>query len=361
MRFEITPHTMEFIKSAKTSRGEYHQKTSHLIRLGDGIFEGVGEAAPLADLSIDGNVDFYNKTASLLDSHLEKSDIESLLEHWEPGTSESLPALRFALHCAWQHLQFLQTQPSIAHHPTKPTYWIQNDFTSGNSGIPINGLVWMSDIDAMYEEALLKIDAGFDCIKFKVGALDFDEECKLIEKIRNKYDAFKLEIRLDANGGFGSDTALEQIQELHRFEIHSLEQPIKSGFHELDRICRFSKIDIALDEELIGIHPNKMGNNSTTGKALLTWAKPKYIILKPTLLGGLDMADRWINLASALDIGWWSTSALEGNIGLAAIAQWVSKYNPNMPQGLGTGSLFKENYDSQTRVIKNKIWYLPQE
>ena len=95
MRFEITPHTMEFIKSAKTSRGEYHQKISHLIRLGDGVFEGVGEEAPLADLSIDGNVDFYNKTASLLDSHLEKSDIESLLEHWEPGTSESLPALRF--------------------------------------------------------------------------------------------------------------------------------------------------------------------------------------------------------------------------------------------------------------------------
>lgn len=360
MRLKITPYNMEFIKSAKTSRGEYHQKTSHLIQLGDGVFEGLGEAAPLSDLSIDANVDFYQITSSLVDRNLEKTDIESLLEHWEPGTSDSLPSLRFALHCAWEHLQFLQTQPNIAHHPTKPSYWIQNDFTSGKSGMNINGLVWMNDIDSMYEEALLKIEAGFNCIKFKVGALDFDEECKLIEKIRKKHNAFGLEIRLDANGGFPVDTALEQIQDLHRFEIHSIEQPVMPGYSELDRICRFSKIDIALDEELIGLHPEKIGNNVTTGKTLLSWAKPKYIILKPTLLGGLDMADRWINLASQFNIGWWSTSALEGNIGLAAISQWVSKYNPELPQGLGTGSLFKENFDSRTRVIKNKIWYLPQ-
>jgi O-succinylbenzoate synthase len=359
MRFEITPHTMEFIKSAKTSRGEYNQKISHLVRLSDGIFDGFGEAAPLPDLSIDGTVDFYQKTESLLDINLEKSDIESLLEHWEPGTSNSLPSLRFALHCAWQHLQFLQSQPNKAHYPNKPKFWIQNDFTMGKVGIPINGLVWMNDIQSMYEEAMLKISVGFNCIKFKVGALDFDEECKLIEKIRKTHSAFQLEIRLDANGGFDSDLALEQIQELHRFEIHSIEQPVKSGYPELDKICQYSKIDIALDEELIGLHPDKSGNNPINGKSLLTWAKPKYIILKPTLLGGIDLADRWINIASGLNIGWWSTSALEGNVGLAAIAQWVSKYHPLLPQGLGTGSLFKENYDSQTRVIENKIWYLP--
>jgi len=351
---------MEFLKSAKTSRGEYNQKTSYVVHLKSALFEGIGEASPLPDLSIDGGLDLVKKTAELIGRHIEPSDVLNLLEHWEPGSKDALPSLRFAMHCAWQHLQFLQSQPTIAHHPTKPSYWIENDFTAAKSGIAINGLVWMNDVDSMYEEALLKIEAGFRCIKFKVGALDFDEECKLIEKIRKKYDAFKLEIRLDANGGFGSDTALEQIQELHRFEIHSLEQPVKSGFHELDRICRFSKIDIALDEELIGIHPNKMGNHSTTGKALLTWAKPKYIILKPTLLGGLDMADRWINLASALDIGWWSTSALEGNIGLAAIAQWVSQYKSDLPQGLGTGSLFKDNFYQQTRIIDDKIWYIPQ-
>lgn len=359
MHFEITPYNMEFLKSAKTSRGEYNQKTSYIVRLKSELFEGVGEASPLTDLSVDGGVDLVEKTAALLDQYLEASDVLNLLEHWEPGSKDALPSLRFALHCAWQHLQFLQSQPSIAHHPTKPSYWIKNDFTAARSGIAINGLVWMNDVDSMYEEALLKIKAGFRCIKFKVGALDFDEECRLIEKIRKQYDAFKLEIRLDANGGFPPDTALEQIQELHRYNIHSLEQPVKAGYNELDRICRFSKIDIALDEELIGLHPEKLSNNSHSGQSLLAWAKPRYIILKPTLLGGLDMADRWIKLASNLSIGWWSTSALEGNIGLAAIAQWVSQYKSDLPQGLGTGSLFKDNFNPQTRIIDNKIWYIP--
>lgn len=359
MRFEIFPHTMEFVKPAKTSRGEYHQKTSYLIQLSDAGLVGVGEAAPLPDLSVDGAIDLRLIAENLLEKNLQSQDVESLLELWEPGTVDSMPSLRFALHCAWNHLQYLKTLPDIATSPIKPSHWIKNGFTSGKTGIPINGLVWMNHVEAMYEEAIAKINAGFNCIKFKVGALDFDEECKMIEKIRKNFSAFQLEIRLDANGGFDEDTALEQIQELSRFDIHSIEQPVKTRCPELDRICRFSKISIALDEELIGVHPDKMGNNERDGKTLLQWAKPHYIILKPTLLGGLDLADRWIKLASDLNIGWWCTSALEGNVGLSSIAQWVSQYQPSIHQGLGTGSLFKENYDSHTRVIGNKIWYLP--
>lgn len=360
MNFSITEHNFEFLTPAKTSRGEYIEKKSYLISLSDGVFEGVGEAAPLKGLSTDSELNFIQETQNLVKKHLEPNDILSLLEHWEPASASALPTLRFAIFAAWEHLKSLQSQPSLANHPIKPNHWVNNSFTQGREGMKINGLVWMNDINAMFDEAQQKINQGFKCIKIKVGALDFDEECKLIEKIRALHTPFQLEIRLDANGGLSNDTALEQIQELHRFGIHSIEQPVKSGYEELDRICRFSKIDIALDEELIGLHPEKSGNQTHSGKSLLSWAKPKYIILKPTLLGGFDLADRWISLTTKQDIGWWSTSALEGNVGLASIAQWVSKYQPSMPQGLGTGSLFKENFHSNTQVIGDKIWYLPQ-
>lgn len=359
IQFSTQPHQFEFLKPAKTSRGEYTEKTSHLISLRSGGFEGIGEAAPLPGLSLDGDVDYHAFTEHLLNVPLGTDDILEHLDLWEPGKDTALPAMRFAMHAAWQHLQHLLSQPSLLNSPKMPSHWVNTPFTQGKTGMKINGLVWMNGINAMYEEAMLKISLGFRCIKIKVGALDFDEECKLIEKLRKHMNAFQLEIRLDANGGFSPDVALEQIKALHRFQIHSIEQPVKARYHELDRICKESKIDIALDEELIGFHPNKIGNLDMSGKQLLSWAKPKYIILKPTLLGGLDLAEDWIRLAENEQIGWWSTSALEGNVGLACIAQWVSKFNPTLPQGLGTGSLFKENYNPQTRVVGEQLWFLP--
>lgn len=346
---------MEFLKPAKTSRGEYTQKTSYLLSLHDGDSIGWGEAAPLSDLSTDGGVNFAEILAEYFDADLTRSDIEEFLFRWEPASSEAMPSLRFALHSAWKNLQYHRSQNQLS--PSHDVHWIDNAFTQGKRGMKINGLVWMNGIDAMYSEAMAKAELGFKCIKLKVGALDFDEECRLIERIRKSYNAFSLELRLDANGGFQDDEALEQLKELSRFEIHSIEQPIKAGSEVLDKICKLSAIDVALDESLIGLHPNKVGTNKDNGEALLCWATPKYIILKPTLLGGTDMADEWIQLAQKLNIGWWSTSALEGNIGLASIAQWVSQYQPQLPQGLGTGMLFKDNFTSFTSVKGENLWY----
>ena len=355
MRLQFQTKTMEFLKPAKTSRGEYIKKTSILLSLSDNQHTGIGEASPLPDLSIDGKVDLAAVLSPLLDTELAESDLFDLLAHWEPGESEALPSLRFALHAAWKNLQFQQhNKPTSA---KQTVHWANNDFTAGKRGLKINGLVWMNGVEAMYEEAISKFKAGFRCIKIKVGALDFDEECRLIERIRKHYTAFALELRLDANGGFQEDAALEQLKELKRFEIHSIEQPVRAGSPSLDQICRESPIDIALDESLIGIHPTKDGCYGQSGSSLLSWARPKYIILKPTLLGGTDIADAWIQVASKQNIGWWSTSALEGNVGLASIAQWVSQYQPSMPQGLGTGLLFKDNFQSYTRVVGDTLWF----
>lgn len=328
MIFDFKKETLHFIKPAKTSRGEYLEKTSYIISLSNGKnLTLTAEASPLVDLSTDGQVKFEEILNPWEGKVFTRETLLSIIEEFEP-----YPTLRFAFVCL------------LKKWDSNNNTWVINSFTEGNSKIEINGLVWMNDINAMREEALNKIEAGFRCIKLKVGALDFDAECRLIEEIRKKHSAFKTEIRLDANGAFLVDDAKEKLHELSRFDIHSIEQPIKAGqWDELECVIAQSEIDIALDEELIGLPLSR-------AKLLLNKTNPEYLILKPTLIGGFDRCDEWISIAEKNNIGWWSTSALEGNVGLYDIAQWVSQYDNLLPQGLGTGSLFVKNFEPKTTV-----------
>lgn len=333
---DAIPHTLHFRKPARTSRGEYLEKTAWVLvlRHSNGEF-GIGEASPLSDLSPDGKLDFEAITRQL--GSFSEPGLYELLERWEPGQPEAMPALRFALHCAMRHLR--STDHSLG-------YGIKHS-------IHINGLVWMNELPAMREEALAKIQAGFSCLKLKIGAHDFDAECRLLEELRGQHNAFKLELRVDANGAFNAYDAKEKLRELSRFEIHSIEQPVAAGQGELmAELCSVSPIDIALDEELIGLHPLKDATYIRNIGA-------RYLILKPTLLGGLDLADEWVRLARNEKMDWWATSALEGNIALSAIAQWAGAQRPLLPQGLGTGSLFTRNFPSQVTLKGPELFFDP--
>jgi o-succinylbenzoate synthase len=225
-----------------------------------------------------------------------------------------------------------------------------NSFVKGKS-IPINGLVWMGDMDFMTDQINKKIADGFRCIKLKVGGLDFDRECDILTYIRRRYFRQDIEIRLDANGAFKADDVLYKLGEMARFGIHSIEQPIRPGLEEMDELCRKSPIPVAFDEELIRVF-------STDNKhALLKTLKPAFIVLKPTLHGGLQGCDEWIKTAQALDIGWWITSALESSIGLNAVCQFTANYNPSMPQGLGTGAIYSDNFPSPLTVNDGAIFW----
>lgn len=225
-------------------------------------------------------------------------------------------------------------------------------FTEGLSSISINGLVWMGDKDFMLEQIRDKIAAGFRVMKIKVGAIDFESECSLLSFIREKYSGEEMEIRLDANGAFSPDEALSRLDALARYGIHSIEQPIRSGQPEaMERICRVSPIPVALDEELIGI------NASSQKQELLRCIRPAYMVLKPSLLGGLDAAAEWIAAAGLINTGWWVTSALESNIGLNALAQWTATLGNPLPQGLGTGALYTNNIPSPLVVSGGRLFY----
>jgi o-succinylbenzoate synthase len=332
--FTYQKHILEFNKPATTSRGSLQQHTVYYIKKNstDSTQIGIGEAAPLMGLSID-YVDYFETQLDYFIQQLNNGfNIKDL-------DLENYPSIQFALETAIADLNY-NGQRKIC----------ENEFYNGKP-IAINGLVWMNKADEMLLEAAQKIEAGFNCIKFKIGALDFDEECRLLEKIRTRYNAFKLEIRTDANGAFANNDALEKLNELKRFEIHSVEQPIKAKQPEImQEICAKSPIDIALDEELIGV-------KQADAKLLLEFIKPQYIILKPTLIGGLAQSKFWINKANELGIDWWLTSALESNIGLNAIAQFCSSLNTKMPQGLGTGGLYINNVISPLTVSKGFIYY----
>lgn len=231
---------------------------------------------------------------------------------------------------------------------------IESAFTTQSSPIQINGLIWMGTKQEMCARIAEKLDAGFRCVKLKIGGINFDDEAELLANIRREFPSGSIELRLDANGAFTPQNALDRLNRLSEFDIHSIEQPIKSGqWEEMARLCRLSPIPIALDEELIGFHSDDFKTR------LLDTISPACIILKPSLCGGFKESDRWIELAENRNIGWWATSALESNIGLNAIAQWVARYNPTMPQGLGTGALYTNNFPSPLQLEGDNMYFRP--
>lgn len=311
---------------------------------------GIGECGPLPGLSpeftpefesiLEHTVEQLNQRGVQLPPHTNLTSISScvhqILDKQEYAVQ---PALVFALETAL--LDLVNGGEKVI---------FKNSFVAGQP-IPINGLIWMGGLDFMLQQIEIKIRDGFTCLKLKVGSHDFEKECDVLQYIRRKYFRDKITIRLDANGAFKKDDALMKINQLTRFDIHSLEQPIKPGLPELKELCRQSPIPIALDEELIGI------TGKEQKKQLLEQVRPHFIILKPTLHGGLAGCAEWISLCEPLNIGWWITSALESSIGLNAIAQFTANYPVSIPQGLGTGMIYTENIESPLQVEQGQLTY----
>lgn len=323
---------LEFKTPATTSRHTLKEHTVYYIFLTQNGLTGTGEAAPLKGLSIDDLPDFEARLQNICDQINTGISLENI-------DLTNLPSIQFALETALLDLQ---------NGGRKILF--DTAFTRSEKPIPINGLVWMNESKTMLSEAFEKVELGYTTIKFKVGALDFDEECRMLENFRKRYSEWKVEIRLDANGAFPNSDALQMLKDLSRFQIHSFEQPIKAGQWEaMQELCAMSPIAVALDEELIGQKPDVK---------LLQYINPKYLVLKPTLLGGFRVADEWISICKKYEIGWWATSALESNIGLNAIAQWVSQYDNPLPQGLGTGGLYVKNREMPLHLKEGDLHYI---
>jgi o-succinylbenzoate synthase len=330
--------TFKFSFKARTSRGLMRDKTSWFIRLWDDAspdVQGMGECGPLPGLSIDAVPDFESSLISFINTiptyhTLTDDTIREIVP-------DQFPSIRFGLETAW--LDLINGGKKIIY---------RNPFLEGQK-ILINGLIWMGDLDFMMNQINEKIVQGFRCIKLKVGGLDFDRECDTLEYVRKRYFKHNIEIRLDANGAFKLDDALFKLHELKKFNIHSIEQPIKRGLPEMEELCRKSPIPVAFDEELIGITGREAKSK------LLQNLKPSFIILKPTLLGGFRVCAEWIDLAEQNGIGWWITSALESNIGLNAICQFTCNYPVTIPQGLGTGGIYENNVGSPLEVSNGFI------
>lgn len=335
--YSLQKHELKFKVPAKTSRNTFTTRNIFLITLNDIQTgkQGIGEASPLSLLSLDDVPNYQLILEKKLDEFCQVGSLDQL-------SLEAYPSIRFGIETALLNMS-ADSEGVI----------FNSDFTARKKAIPVNGLVWMNDSPTMYKEAIEKIQAGFNVIKIKVGALDFDEECRLLEKIRKQFSAFKITLRVDANGAFDAEDALEKLNELKRFELHSIEQPIAAGQWDwMQKICAEGPVDIALDEELIGVNVFEQADK------MIKHIKPSYLILKPNLIGGLSISDQWITFAHKHHVGWWATSALESNVGLNAIAQWVSTYQNPLHQGLGTGSLFSNNFSSRLKMEEGHMRYV---
>ncbi|BAV94171.1 o-succinylbenzoate synthase [Ichthyobacterium seriolicida] len=334
MRAFYEKYILEFINPVYTSRGGMSSKEVYFITVQDDNNTGIGEAGILKGLSIDNHLEYESKLKWVCDNIELGRDV--LLE----GLF-MFPSIRFAVEMAFIDLSIKEK------HVLFPS-----DFTLGKDSISINGLIWMGDVEFMRKQIIDKIREGFNCIKIKIGAIDFNTEYNLIKEIRREF-ADDIEIRVDANGAFSTfKEALEKLKRLSDLQIHSIEQPMAKGqIQDMARLCENPPLPIALDEELIGVlsYDDKY--------KLLEDINPQYIILKPSLLGGFSSSQEWIDIAEKQSIGWWITSALEGNIGLSAISQWTYTLKTKMPQGLGTGKLYRNNIECPLNIKKDRLYY----
>lgn len=327
-------YILNFKQASGTSRGVLRTKETYFLKVVDGDKIGYGECAVFKGLSADDRPDYEAKLTWLC-QNINRNFDELLQELIE------FPSIQFGLEQAFLSVK---SENSFELFPSK--------FTESEDAIKINGLIWMGTEAFMREQIREKLDAGFSTLKLKIGAIDFESEISLLKSIRKEFSSEEIEIRVDANGGFLPLEALEKLKRLSDFDLHSIEQPIKQGqIAEMAELCSTTPLPIALDEELIGIF------DVTKKQEILQTIKPQYIILKPSLVGGFKGSEEWIQLAESQHIGWWITSALESNIGLNAIAQWTYTLKNNLPQGLGTGSLFTNNFESPLAIKGENLHY----
>lgn len=328
-------YTLVFRFLAKTSRDELRERKVWFIVLEDERGKrGIGECAMLPGLSVDDCPDYENLLNEVCAHPSAFLDEMNRLSNW--------PSIRFGLEMA-----------SLSLRGANPFLLFPGPFTTGLQNLRINGLVWMNDASSMAAEAREKLRDGFSCIKLKIGAINKEDEFSILKFLRSQFSAEDLEIRVDANGAFSPDEAPLVLDELAKLKVHSIEQPIRAGQPAAMReLCRNTPVPIALDEELIGL------TEWQDQKALLDFVRPQYIILKPTLIGGFSASQSWIDLAAEYETGFWITSALESNVGLNAIAQWTAGLpGNNLPQGLGTGSLYRNNIASPLEVKAGYLHY----
>jgi o-succinylbenzoate synthase len=339
VKIDIEERVLHFKQPAGTSRGVYTERRIWLVTISDGERIGVGECAPLPNLSCD-DIPNYTEVLRRFCDEVERTgelDTEALRDY---------PSMLFGLETALMDVRCkMEDGRSLL---------FDTPFSRGEVGIPINGLVWMGSFEEMRERIEQKLAQGFHCVKLKIGAIDFDAELELVRRIRERFSLHEVELRVDANGAFPFEEALYKMELLSQYALHSIEQPIKAKqWANMAELCRESPLPIALDEELIGV------NDPDQKRQMLNIIRPRYIILKPSLHGGMMGVREWIDIANDMGIGSWITSALESNIGLNAIAQLAADiYGPHirMPQGLGTGQLFTDNIPMPLEIRGEKLW-----
>lgn len=334
MTADYKRYMLKFKRPSGTSRGVLTEKETWLLKISDADNYGIGECGILRSLSYDDRPDYEEKLKWVCNNiNLGKEML------WEK--LREFPSIQFGVEMAFKSL-----------NAEDPFILFPSDFTSGKSSIPINGLIWMGDKSFMKEQISEKIDAGFNCIKLKIGAIDFETELDLLKSIRSNFSEKEIELRVDANGAFSPEDAMNKLERLSKFKLHSIEQPIKQGqIKEMAELCGNTPLPIALDEELIGV------TDVTEKQKLIQTIKPQYAIFKPSLIGGFKGTEEWKNICESQDVAWWITSALESNIGLNAISQWTYNLKPELPQGLGTGGLYTNNFESPLKVKNGRIQY----
>ena len=343
MRFDIHKHVLNFKIPGGTSRGVLTTKDTYIVRLFKfDRLVGIAEFNRFEGLSTDPLSSYFDTL---------KKSVEQLIGLLDLVADLNDPKIVVLLqeYSDYPSIQFGLEQLTLGYlSNTSPFHLFDSPFSRGESSISINGLIWMGDINFMKAQIEPLLEKGFKCLKMKIGAINFDEEFRILKSIRDRFTTQELTLRVDANGAFDANSVLSVLDKLAVLGVHSIEQPIKAGqWQEMARVVEESPIPIALDEELIGLKTLESRTNC------IHTIQPDYLIFKPALIGGYGAIEQYRGIHNEF----WITSALESNIGLNAIAQYTATLNPTLEQGLGTGSLYTNNFDSPLLVTNGALSY----
>jgi len=298
----------------ETASGTITERSGWLVRARADDRCGVGEATPLP-----GWTESHERCQQALRAALERLD--------RAGTDDG--ALRAAIDDiespAARHGCSLALADLRARQAGDPLYrWLGAEGTV--DAVPVNATVGDCGVDETVDRVLAAVEAGFDCVKLKIGVRDPDADAARLRAVREAVgDA--VELRVDVNGAWDRPTAADACAWLAEVDVSYVEQPLAAADLDGHAALRERGVEVALDESL-----------ATVGvEDVLAADAADVLVCKPMALGGIDRTLAVARRAREQDAKSVVTTTIDAAVARVGARHLGAALQPALPFGLATG------------------------
>lgn len=157
--------------------------------------------------------------------------------------------------------------------------------------VTYSGVITAGPVERAVQHARQMRVVGLAAVKLKVG---FDDDVTRVAAVRNALGP-EVSLRLDANGAWSVERALEVLDAVTPLGIAAVEQPLARGpVQDLARLRRGTSVPIVVDESLVTL---------ADAETLIAEKATDYFNLRVSKLGGLTRSLAIAARAAAAGIG----------------------------------------------------------